>query len=83
MKMTSRNVAVLMKPRPPICIRAAMITWPDVFQKVAVSTVTNPVTVTAEVAVKRASRNGVNLPVVLKKGSQSRKVPTAIRLPKL
>ena len=40
---------------PPKIIKKAIIIWPYIVQLEAVSTTINPVTVVAEVAVKRAS----------------------------
>ena len=64
--ITSRNVAVLMNPRPPTSIRTIRTPCPARLQWVAVSTTTRPVTVLADVAVNSAVRKGVNRPVVLK-----------------
>ena len=45
------------------------------------STTTNPVTVTAEVAVNRASNKGVTVPLVLVIGSSRSPVPMRINTP--
>ncbi len=44
-----------MNPKPPISTRIIIINWPKNDQCVAVVTVLNPVTQTADVAVKSAS----------------------------
>ena len=68
-----------MIPNPPIWIRRAKITWPVVDQWVSESRVVRPVTVTAEVEVKRASKKFVIVPVLDAAGNMSKKVPRRIR----
>lgn len=45
---------MVIKPRPPICINIIITVFPKVDQWVAVSTMVNPVTQTADVAVNKA-----------------------------
>lgn len=55
-----------------------MVTCPTVDQCVAVSTVIRPVRLTADVAVKRASRSGVGRPSTTAQGEARTAVPTAM-----
>tara|TARA_B100001013_G_C24312411_1_gene325287 strand:+ start:314 stop:520 length:207 start_codon:yes stop_codon:yes gene_type:complete len=55
-KIEYRTTEDVIIPNPPRKMRIIRITWPVVLQYDSVSTTINPVTVTAEVAVKRASR---------------------------
>jgi hypothetical protein len=65
-------------PNPPICIKKARITCPVLDQWVAESTVVKPVTVTAEVEVKSASKKFVTVPDLDATGNMSKKVPRRI-----
>ncbi|WP_343212701.1 hypothetical protein [Arthrobacter sp. H41] len=67
-----------MMPNPPTWIRARITVWPNGVQKVAVSTVINPVTQTADTAVKSAGMTISWLPGVLERGSISRAAPRSI-----
>ncbi len=71
----STRLAPTMNPRPPIWIRIRMISWPNQFQCVAVSSVTSPVTERADIAVKSASVGAVDSPLLLTQGNISRPVP--------
>ena len=70
---------MVMKPSPPTNIIARMNTCPVIVQYVAVSWITSPVTVAAEVAVKSASTKGANPEPLCEKGIRSRAVPMLIR----
>ena len=75
----SSRVEAVMKPRPPSWMRTRMTTCPKAVQWVPVSRTTRPVTQTADVAVKKASRRGVTWPSVAANGSISSSVPMAMR----
>ena len=77
-KVTTANV---IKPSPPICINRAITVSPNVVNAVPVSTTTSPVTVTADVAVKRLSANVIGCVVI--PGSRSNNVPMIITAKKL
>ena len=70
---------MVMKPIPPTNIMPRIMVWPERVQYVAVFSITNPVTVIADVAVNSAVMNGVNPLSSCVNGSRSNKVPTAIK----
>jgi hydroxymethylpyrimidine pyrophosphatase-like HAD family hydrolase len=63
-------------PIPPNWMRKRMMMCPTVVNVVATSIVVRPVTHTALVAVKRASKN--DIPLVVARGRSKRPVPTII-----
>ena len=67
-----------MMPSPPTCIRARITRWPGVDHEVPVSTVTSPVTHTADVAVNTLSRTLALRPSADDAGRSSSPVPTAM-----
>ena len=68
-----------MSPRPPSWINAAITIWPNSDRSVPVSTTTNPVTVTAEVAMNSASERASAAVPALAIGSISKAPPIPIR----
>ncbi len=70
--------ATVMKPSPPIWMSARMTPWPKPLQWVPVSTTASPVTHTAEVAVKNASRVEVERPDAVENGSARSAAPTVM-----
>ena len=72
-----KNVIIVTKPRPPICISSAITACPNTVQLVKVSATMSPVTQVAEVAVNRQSKNDV-LPLFEENGSHSSSVPARI-----
>ncbi len=68
---------MVMIPKPPTWISPRMTTSPKPDQYVGVSTTVRPVTQTALVAVKTATRSGACPPSARDTGSMSRTVPTA------
>ena len=75
---TTSSDATVMMPSPPTCIRARITTWPGVDHDVPVSTVTSPVTHTADVAVNTLSRTLALRPSADDAGRSSSPVPTAM-----
>src|SRR4029078_10878851 len=73
---TTSSVANVMMPKPPTWTNPTMTTWPNGDQYVAVSTVTSPVTHTADTLVNAASRTVARCPVLVAEGSDSSSVPT-------
>ena len=73
----------MVKPSPPNNIRVNMIPCPKELQYVAVSSTVRPVTVTAEVEVKKATSRGVNPPLLLAIGRARSRPPNIMRTPKL
>jgi hypothetical protein len=73
---SANNVAIVMKPSPPIWINARMMSWPTALKKVPVSATTSPVTQTADVAVKTASMKRIGWPSAETAGSDSRQAPS-------
>ena len=71
-----RIEARVMMPRPPIIIPTAITVCPKGDQKVAVSTVTSPVTHTDDIAVKNESTKGARWPVAVLAGICSNAVTT-------
>ncbi len=71
-----------MTPSPPTLMATRMTTWPKPDQYVAVSTVTSPVTQTADTAVNSASTNGARWPLAVATGSESRPVTRTMTLAK-
>ena len=71
---------MVIQPSPPVKIHTHMITCPVVLQYTGVSTTMRPVTVAAEVLVKRDTIIGVHSPVVLAKGNSRRTVPIPMRI---
>jgi hypothetical protein len=69
-----------MIPSPPKYINPANTACPKSVQYVALSTITNPVTQAAEVAVNSAVSNGVAPGWVLAIGNQRRTVPPPMRM---
>ena len=67
---SATSEASVVIPKPPICTRAAMTTWPKGDQYVAVSTVVRPTTQTAEVAVKNAVSSGCPILADARHGQQ-------------
>ena len=78
--IVSRKVAKAMKPRPPRSINTKITPWPKELQCCAVSTTVRPVTVTAEVDVKKASAHRVWVFSTEAIGSARRKPPEPIRI---
>src|SRR5688572_20097995 len=81
-RTTAKSTAKVMMPRPPACMSTRMTHWPKVVKRVPVSTTVRPVTHTAEVAVKSASRTVRASPCVAG-GRRSSTVPAAIAAAKL
>ena len=82
--LTATNiiVTILIKPNPPIWIRAKIIHWPIVDQCSAVGKTARPVIHTAEVDVKKASIKPVHWPEADDKGNISKKAPINIVIKK-
>jgi hypothetical protein len=74
--------ASVMIPKPPTWISSRMTACPNPLQYVGVSTVTNPVTHTALVAVKSAVTSGAPSGPIRDTGSISSSVPTMTAAPK-
>ena len=72
---SSRKVLITMKPRPPSVIRMNITACPKGAQYSGVLTTVCPVTVTAEMEVKKATSTGVNSPETEAKGNMSRIAP--------
>ena len=72
------NVVKDINPSPPISINSIITVWPNKFQWVPVSTVTSPVTHTAEVDVNTASIKLVYSPVDDEIGNDSNIPPMSI-----
>ena len=66
------------KANPPSCISTNITIWPKKLQCVAVSRTVNPVQLSAEEAVNRASVKETDSPESLARGSQSNRVPKSI-----
>ena len=64
------------RPRPPVRISPASTTWPTSVSSLPTSTIERPVTVIAEVTVKRASHSPTESEE--QSGLASRKVPALI-----
>ena len=77
-----KSVAIVMKPRPPICMSSRMTAWPKPDQYVAVSTRTSPVTQEALTAVNSAVTKPVASPLSEAAGSISNMVPAAMTVKK-
>jgi len=75
-------VELAMNPNPPSWMSRAKTTCPKEDQWDAVSLTTSPVTVTADVAVKKASQKGVKDAWLLAKGSINKAVPMAMIMAK-
>ncbi len=67
-----------MKPKPPICIKIAIISFPKTLQCSAVFTTIRPVTAVAELAVNKASRKDVLYELTVEIGNNKKKVPRNI-----
>ena len=74
-EIMANDAATVMTPMPPIWMSSKMTPCPKPDQYVAVSCSTSPVTHTADVEVKSASRNGVSVRARLDTGSISSSVP--------
>ena len=72
----------LMMPSPPENMSTASTPWPNPLQYSALDTTTNPVTQTAEVAVKSAVTKGAPPEPVLANGSINSTAPAPIRTAK-
>ena len=71
-----------MKPNPPRSMRVKITPFPKSFQCSVVETTVRPVTVTAEVEVKKASSKEVKLSSALDMGRAKRRPPTVMRMTK-
>ena len=80
-KVIAKNEVNVMIPNPPSCINNRITTCPIGVKTVAVSTTVNPVTQTALVDVKRASRKLI--PLYVAKGNCNSTAPTKTRNKKL
>jgi hypothetical protein len=78
---TKKTVEKVMIPRPPIWKRNIVTTWPKMDRSCPKSMVTNPVTHTAEVEMKRASTKERD-PWEAEMGNPRRMVPTRIKAAK-
>ena len=74
--ISTSSVPVTIMPSPPIWISPRITACPQPVQATAVSTVTRPVTVTALVAVKKASMKVARCSPGVMTGSNSSPVPT-------
>jgi hypothetical protein len=78
----NNTTAIVITPMPPTWIKQRMIPCPKAVKYVPVSTTINPVTHTAEVAVKRASIHLIEPPLV-ENGRLNKLLPTRMASKKL
>ena len=72
----NNSVAIVINPRPPICINVIITICPNKLQCVAVSTKTSPVTHDADTAVNIDVSTGVDSPLCEATGNDSNTVPS-------
>ncbi|KXB72208.1 hypothetical protein HMPREF1864_00180 [Peptoniphilus sp. DNF00840] len=68
-----------MVPKPPICIKVMIISFPKTVHWVAVLATMSPVTHEAEVDVKRAFKNPMDLPFADARGRFNKIAPNRIK----
>jgi hypothetical protein len=80
---TSKNVVNATIPSPPSCIRTRITTLPNKLQCIYVGNIVIPITQTADVEEKSASKNGVGSPSAEEIGRHKNNVPINIATKKL
>ena len=81
--MTAKKIkGIIINPKPPTSIRPKMISCPPIFQCSLVVNVVSPVTQVAEVAVNKASINGVPSPEFVNIGKVNNTLPNKMIPPK-
>ena len=77
-KATLNKVAKVIMPKPPSCMSKIITICPNKEKYLPVSTTANPVTQAADVAVKSASTQGMEVPLTVARGSIKSNVPQRI-----